>query len=214
VAVLLMTVRDFRISAEPIGERIDLETWEAPTEMKEAFPYYVSGLDKKGQLVFVSEYGKWDIRKYLEDGGDTKILDTYAEQMVYRMSETERYLPPKENSTGIGSYGMIVDFERYGSRQLTHIPSLAFATEMARKFVAGSSGSKMEYGNLINMNAAAKVLVTNFLAPILGDTLSKMKTSGTNKEEWVPLLLEKIPKSSLREEYGGYPSFKPIAVYG
>ncbi|CAG7821959.1 unnamed protein product [Allacma fusca] len=47
----------------------EIFAFDVPTEIQEEFPYYLSGYDEEGAPIWIFEGGKWDMRKYVEQGG-------------------------------------------------------------------------------------------------------------------------------------------------
>ena len=52
------------------------------------------------------------------------------------------------------------------------------------------------------------------VADVPGDFQYRMESYGTEKDEWMPKLLKKIPKDQLALKYGGVSDFKPVEFHG
>ena len=75
--------------------------------------------------VFVVEFGRWDIRGYLEEIGDrNKDFEKYIEQMLTRFYNANQLFPKGGvQNPDIEGFVFIGDLEDYSVRQLGHIPS-------------------------------------------------------------------------------------------
>jgi len=75
--------------------------------------------------VFVLEFGRWDIRRYLEEIGDpNKDFEKYTEQMLTRFYNADELFPKGGvQNPDIEGFVPICDLEGFSLRQLGHIPS-------------------------------------------------------------------------------------------
>ncbi|CAG7817725.1 unnamed protein product, partial [Allacma fusca] len=75
------------------------DSWIAPKELQEEFPYYLSGYDYEDQPVWIMEVGKFNLRKYIERGPEgEKNVTTYLFQAVHRVfkSMLDKDTPERE----------------------------------------------------------------------------------------------------------------------
>ncbi|CAG7732732.1 unnamed protein product [Allacma fusca] len=83
---------------------------------------------------------------------------------------------------------------------------------MARQFEQAFS-NHMKVAYIVNANFVFTT-VWNMMKPILGQNVYKVDIFGSNKDQWVPVLLKHFPRDQLSKRYGGTRHFKPVQVYG
>ena len=123
-----------------------METWEAPEDMQKNYTYYLSGFDSENRpgnrlplhvcklrllaltaafltwlscfsSVWVLEFGKWDIRKAVEQGEDYEaMLHKYIDQFICRIIKS---IGDKATADGpVTQLVVIYDMEGLSSYQL------------------------------------------------------------------------------------------------
>jgi len=188
----------------------DLETWEAPDDIKRRYPYYQAGFDNENRPVWVNEFGKWDIKRLVESG-ETAVFDKYTDQFLYRVQKSISIRSTPDDP--VTSWVYIFDMEEYPLSQLNSLRTVSYIVTLARKVELAARN--MEYGFILNLNFLGEQLI-RVLRPVLGTTLDRAEIAGTNKAKWMPLLLKSISKDQLPEWYGGLSNqtYTAYAVYG
>jgi len=189
----------------------DLDTWEAPYEIRKEYPYFLAGYTQENLPVWGMELGKWNLKKMLTAGGETlKTFDKYVDQMAYRMLESLKAKSTPEDP--ITDIMFLVDFDGLQLEQVAHLPSMTWLINLARTYrdlIAKHLGGT----TIVNANFVAENLV-NILRPVFGHLLEKVEVYGTNRRKWLPHIIRKYDTSVLPEYYGGSASWKPLKVYG
>ncbi|CAG7835036.1 unnamed protein product [Allacma fusca] len=201
-------VTDYPISLFPDN---DLNVWQAPAEIRKMFTYYWSGFDEECRPIWVGELGKWDARKVIERGEDSKkMLRKYIYQGIYRLLESLKFnntdCPPPKEVIGI------LDVEGFNYRQIASTATVSYLLNIVKEFVP----VMMKYVQsvyFINTNFAANGLVT-IARPILGEFMARVEVYGTRKSTWLPAILKRFPKEQLPEKLGGKKGFTPLKSYG
>ncbi|CAG7835491.1 unnamed protein product [Allacma fusca] len=188
----------------------DLDTWEAPPEIRNNFVYYLSGFDFEDRPIWIAETGKWDARKIFDAGGEQlKMLNKHIDQALYRYNQSLsiRSTPESPVTEGV----VLLDMEGYDMRQLGHTRTIQWVFKKAHDVEVVAR--RMAKGFMINVNFIGERLI-NILKPVLGPSLARTDIYGTNNGTWIPKLLRHLPKESLPAFYGGSADFVPAAVYG
>ncbi|CAG7834324.1 unnamed protein product [Allacma fusca] len=179
-----------------------LENWKAPADFHAKFPYYHSGYDEDGKLVWVLELGKWDIQSAMEQGPEIRdLMDKYADQAVLTIYNSTY------SKNGITPVLGIVDMDGYSLKQLTSIKTVEFIVLKLRIIVIALTNAQSAY--FINTNFVAQSFL-NLVKPLLGRQFEKMEVYGTNKATWMAKILKDIPRDQLPSWYGGTEDFKPM----
>ncbi|CAG7821071.1 unnamed protein product, partial [Allacma fusca] len=107
---------------------------------------------------------------------------------------------------------LIMDWDQFSLKQLIHGPTTKFILKHFALFQ--TLQDKMVYGFFVNVNAVASQML-NLARPIIGSIMERVEIYGTQKDQWIPKLLRKIPRDQLPAWYGGNKEdFKPVAIYG
>ncbi|CAG7824717.1 unnamed protein product [Allacma fusca] len=188
----------------------DLGDWEPPKELSEALPYYLSGFDPEGRPIWVWEFGKWDLRQFLEKGEKwEKLVDRYFDKWLWRLYDSTNIKATKELPVKDGE--LIVDFEGFSYRQYSSPAALGFFLKKMRTIAYALPLANDAF--FINVNFVARNVV-ELLKPIIGKDFHRIQIFGTNPRTYLPALLKALPKDQLPEWYGGDKDFKPVKVYG
>ncbi|CAG7716713.1 unnamed protein product [Allacma fusca] len=199
----------------------DLDTWEAPSEIRDNFVYYLSGFDDDDRPIWIAETGKWDARRIFDEGGEKlEWLNKHIHQALYRFNKSltirmislktfdERFLSSPNDPVPDGV--VLLDMEGYDATQLAHAKTIVWALNKAQDVAIVSK--RMAKGFIVNVNFIAQRLLS-FLSPILGSAGAKTQVYGTNKDVWIPKLLKELPKESLPPFYGGSQDFPGTIVW-
>ncbi|CAG7716837.1 unnamed protein product [Allacma fusca] len=189
----------------------EVDSWRAPRELQEKFPYYLAGYDFKDQPVWVAEVGKYNIKEQVLKGHDAAHnLTLYLFQGVHRIIKSMmlKDTPTKE----IRKVFFIGDCEGLDLNQATHLPTVSYALNIIRKytdFVSLITGHVVG----INVNYVA-TLAFESLHPALGNAFESIELHGSDKAKWKTVLQKWLPAKAIPTWYGGSKEFKPIKVYG
>ncbi|CAG7823944.1 unnamed protein product [Allacma fusca] len=187
------------------------EEWQAPNDVINSYPYYFSGFDEENRPILVCEFGKWDLRRFFDEGRDVNILHKYVDQALDRfVSGPPKELYPEGNAAD-GTV-LIADLDGFNIRQVASAECFRLILGIASKF------SKLEkhlaYGFFINLNYLAE-RTYEVARPLLGSLVERVEVYGTNSAKWIPKLLRALPADQLPPWYGGPKKhFSPVVVYG
>ncbi|CAG7826570.1 unnamed protein product [Allacma fusca] len=188
----------------------DLEEYEPPKELSETLPYYLSGFDFDNRPIWVVEFGKWDLRSYLEKGDKwEKLVDKYVDKFFWRLYESTQIKGTEELPVKSGV--LIVDFDGLTYRQFSSPAALAFYFKKLRALVFALPFAQNVFA--VNVNYASRNLL-EIVRPIIGKDFHRVDIFGTNPNRYRPALLRVLPKNQLPQWYGGDKDFKPVKVYG
>ncbi|CAG7827178.1 unnamed protein product, partial [Allacma fusca] len=56
------------VSENLVEDLDEIDSWEPPLNLQRAYPYYLTGFDEENRPIWVSEWGKFDLRKIVEGG--------------------------------------------------------------------------------------------------------------------------------------------------
>ncbi|CAG7827673.1 unnamed protein product, partial [Allacma fusca] len=152
-----------------------LDKWKAPKEIRDKFPYYVSGFDIEKRPVFIFEFGKWPLRQFVEKGGeDFENLDTHFQQFFRRVEIGPRAF---FNASEIGADGsvFIVDWDGFSPTQFIHAPTLQYSLKNFGTFQRIQDS--FAYGFFLNVNAAASQFIS-LIKPLLGSQIKVYEATG------------------------------------
>ncbi|CAG7837343.1 unnamed protein product [Allacma fusca] len=188
-----------------------LDTWEASDEIQRNFPYYLSGYDFDDRPVWIAEAGKYNVRKWVERGGDDlQNLLKYMFQASIRIlkSFAAKDRPGREVREGV----FFGDMDGFDMTQVTHFPTVAFVLNEAltwREFI------DLAMGRLIVVNANYPTqLAASIARPIAGKLMERVELFGTNRAKWMAEIRRLLPEESIPTWYGGKSTFKPLEIYG
>ncbi|CAG7725810.1 unnamed protein product [Allacma fusca] len=152
----------------------NLSAWKAPRNFSKALPYYLSGYDEQKRPIWVCEFGKWDIRSFIEKGEES--LDTLDKYVDHTLLTIYNSSISKDNKT-IMAIG-IMDWDGFQESQLFSVQTMNFYIEKTRLiyFVMGHA----YHAYLINVNFVART-VLDMTKPILGEEFAKVEVFGTNE---------------------------------
>ncbi|CAG7631921.1 unnamed protein product [Allacma fusca] len=191
----------------PNGENI--EEYEAPYGIPQRFPYYLAGVDEEKRPLWISEWGKWNLKEAVEEN-QLREFGFYFLQLSHRVIKS--IYGRSTSDLPITRVSCILDFGDLNVEQVVHVPTVTYVLTAARLY-REIIEKRLGEATVINANYPAVTLI-NLLRPVLGGLLNRVTVHGTNKSRWLPKLLRKIPPSSIPEWYGGTKEFKPIEVYG
>jgi hypothetical protein len=189
----------------------DLSDWKAPRELKEKFPYYLSGYDYEDQPVWIGEVGKYDVRAQIEKGQEaTHNLTQYLFQACFRMLESMivKDTPTREVRNIFG----IADWEGFDITQGTHAGTVRYVLHMLQTY-SDFLGLGLGHAVIINANYLTTVGFES-IKPVLGGAFDRLEILGTNKAKWQKVLKKLLPENVIPTWYGGSKDYKPVAVYG
>ncbi|CAG7834525.1 unnamed protein product [Allacma fusca] len=186
---------------------LEILAFDAPKEIKETYPYYLSGYDEDGAPIWIFELGKWDIRKYAEKEGELyEAADIYADQILLNFRESGRNSSAKQ-------FVAICDIEGFSLRQVQHPKTVQFLLRRFFRFEEIVRDGSLKHMWIINVNSLFDWL-WKLGSPLLGSLANSIELYGTNKKLWLPKLLSQLPRDQLPEWYGGTPGLKPLKILG
>ena len=163
------------------------------------FPTWVQGTDREGKPVSWRQFGAFDIDRVLQVTTMERLIDFHLwtnEQLLRLM-----HAKGKITGTNLETFTMVVDAAGW---------HLGLATQAAYTFVKtlvqlDSDHYPERLGLLLVINAPAVLSVAwRVVAGFLDDTQkAKIKIYGTNREEWLPALLETLDDSQSPQQFGG-----------
>ncbi|CAG7819068.1 unnamed protein product, partial [Allacma fusca] len=162
--------------------------------------------------VWVSEWGKFDLRKIVEGGNKSmEEFNKYARKAVRIITKSHDLKSTPENPVTQAAF--IVDFDGMKLDQYAHLPTVMYALDLAK-----------EHRDIIQKHASRIVIVnTNFIAEaainlgrnVFGRLFERVEVFGANKSRWVHHLRRIFPADQIPEWYGGTKkSHKPLFIYG
>ncbi|CAG7825792.1 unnamed protein product [Allacma fusca] len=194
-------------------EERNILDFEAPQELQEAFPYYLSGYDESGAPIWIFQLGSWDIRKYVEIGGETlKNVEKVGKQMFLRFRESSRNRSEVNDGERTG-YISILDMDGYPFRQIAHVQTLKFTLHMIQELGETVKSHDLKFGYVLNANQVFMTLWDSS-KHFVGELHGYIEIYGNNPSKWKAQLLKQIPQDQLPEKYGGNKEHKFVKVYG
>jgi hypothetical protein len=189
----------------------DLSAWEAPSELKKKFPYYLSGYDHEDRPVWIGEVGKYNVREQVERGEEAiQNLTKYLFQGGLRKMES---LIVKDTPTReIRQVFVISDWEGFDNTQSTHLPTVNYVAHIL-----------LMYNDFIRLGLGhALVIKQSYLTANGWESVKHLFGEGViDKIEFVGeqenlemVLRKRLPQSAIPTWYGGSKDYKPLAVYG
>ncbi|CAG7722481.1 unnamed protein product [Allacma fusca] len=173
--------------------------WEVPQGLKDLLPEQIIGFDHANSPVVLTLFGKWDIKKVVQESGQGMALRCKWKTFE-SLKETMRNHRTPENIP-VTQVCFINDLEGLSFRQLA-LPVLRAMSEYGRQFEAN-------FPEIMKTNVVINApwffpMVFKCFAPFLSQkTMSKVHVFGKNREEWSTFLNEIIPHYVLPTMYGG-----------
>jgi hypothetical protein len=163
------------------------------------FPTWTAGFDREGKPVSWRQFGTFDIDRVLQVTTMERLIDFHVwtnEQLLRLM-----HAKGKLTGTNLETFTVVVDAAGW---------QLSLANQAAYTFVKtlvqlDSDHYPERLGTLLVINAPAALSVAwRAVAGFMDDTQkAKMKIYSTNREEWLPPLLEIIDESQIPQQFGG-----------
>ncbi|CAG7711647.1 unnamed protein product, partial [Allacma fusca] len=152
-------------------------------------------MDEEDRPIWVVEFGKWNVRKTIEEGPRSQeLLEKYIDQMALNALNSMNFTADPDTTPQIIS---IVDLEGFNYRQLASPQSLSFILKKFA-FFSQAISKYVSVAYMVNTNFVAETMI-NLLRPVLGEALSRFEVHGTNKAKWMPKLAQKLPKDQIPE---------------
>ncbi|CAG7828141.1 unnamed protein product, partial [Allacma fusca] len=125
----------------------EIYAFDVPAEIKDQFPYYLSGYDEEGAPIWIFEGGKWDVRKYVEQGGKHYDgMDVHIDRMYLMFRDSGL------NSTG-KQFVVICDMGGFNIRQAGHGKTVQFMLSKFVRFEQIARSGTLKRAWLLNVNA-------------------------------------------------------------
>ncbi|CAG7730229.1 unnamed protein product, partial [Allacma fusca] len=205
VSVLLLLFWATLVTSSNLTDS-EILAFDAPAEIKSSFPYYLSGYDEDGAPIWVFELGKWDMRKFAEQGGKLyDAMDIYGDQMFLNFKKSGLSSPAKQ-------FVGICDMDGFQVRQAGHAKTVQFILSKFVRFEQIVRDGAMKQGWIVNANALWGT-IWKLGSPLLGALANSIEVFGANKNAWIPKLLKHLPRDQISEWYGGLPNHKPVKLY-
>jgi hypothetical protein len=175
-------------------------------DLKEKFPYFIDGVDKRGRPIVTLPYGDWDVRSFVEAEGPERFV-RYTNQYLENVSiDIRRSTKEVENGGGEENpciqFVMISDLTGYTYRQLGNLKAVQSLIQMVSVFEAHYPETMAEC-IVINAPAIFSILF-GMLKPFMSRrTVEKFQMFPVDKEKWEPVIHELIDPSQIRQPFGG-----------
>ncbi|CAG7728057.1 unnamed protein product, partial [Allacma fusca] len=93
----------------------------APAEFEKIFPFYQSGFDKENRPVWITEVGKYKVRKVVEKGPEaTEKLEKYFYKGALAIGKSMLLNDTPENP--VRTVFLIADWDQSDVKELAHLP--------------------------------------------------------------------------------------------
>ncbi|CAG7821018.1 unnamed protein product, partial [Allacma fusca] len=103
------------------AKMINLTTWDAPSELKAVFPYYLAGFDYDQRPVWVLEAGKLDFRRVVEPGEESlATAKRYLFQAIFNIIRS--FLEADSGDKEVRKALVILDMEGFSLKQVNSAP--------------------------------------------------------------------------------------------
>ncbi|ODN04853.1 SEC14-like protein 4 [Orchesella cincta] len=179
-------------------------------ELCEKFPYNLDGFDREGRPVLTMPFGSWDVRSFIEANGPDKFV-LYLNQMLENVSAAiKRCTFTKEKEISLNEnedqpcvqFVIVSDMTGYSFRQLANMKAVQSILQMVSTYEAYYPETM---GACIVINAPTVFSVLfGMMKPLMsGRTVEKIKIFSSNKDQWLPAVLEVVDPSEIREQFGG-----------
>ncbi|CAL8125553.1 unnamed protein product [Orchesella dallaii] len=179
-------------------------------ELCEKFPYYLDAHDKEGRPLLTMPFGSWDVRGYIEANGPEKFV-MYTNQLLENLvaaikrctlAKEKNILNNADDHQPCVQFVIVSDMSGYSFRQLANMKAVQSILQMVSTFEAHYPETM---GQCITINAPAvfSVLFGMMKSLMSGRTVEKIKIFSSDKNQWLPVVLDLIDASEIREQYGG-----------
>ncbi|CAG7732997.1 unnamed protein product [Allacma fusca] len=182
-------------------EEQNILDYEVPAEVKKDFPYYLAGYDFGGAPVWIFQLGRWNLRKYVEKGGESfEAMDKHGSQILLRFRESGRISCDHEENTHSG-FVSIMDMDGFSMSQVSHPETMMYLVKHFKKFDSVLQPGDLKMSFIINANFLFR-RVWDLGKHYLGPAVTSIEIYG-NPGTWKGQLLKHIPQDQLPEIYGG-----------
>jgi len=180
----------------------ELLAWEAPADMIEDCPYYLTGYEDDSPIWLIP-FGSWKDKKHMQ-GKNRRVLSKYVDQGV------ERAIASGKNGT---EFLMVVDLK--GMNGGIFDPKLLFFAEKTKAVFKVINGNEMKHFWLINGNPLITGMVTSFKATLSKDKQKKIEAfKKTESKKAHKSIAKLISEENLIKDFGGSAEFEPEHTYG
>jgi len=180
----------------------ELLAWEAPKDMIEDCPYYLTGYED-GVPIWLIPFGSWKDKKHMQ-GKNRRILSKYVDQGVARA------IASGKNGT---EFLMVVDLKGMNGGLLD--PKLLFFAEKTNAVFKVINGNEMKHFWLVNGDPLIVTLVNAFKITLTKPKADKIEAfTKTNFKKASESIAKVISEENLIEAFGGSAEFDPESTYG
>lgn len=163
------------------------------------FPTWIEGHDKQLRPVSYRQFGKFEVWNVLKLTSMDRLIRFHAwetEVALHRM-----YSKSKAMDYNIETFVVVIDAAGWGMRLATN-DAFTFIKGMA---VTDSDHYPERLGTLLVINAPSMLAVAYRVIQGFLDNIQKQKIRimGTDRNEWLPVLLEYIDIDQIPMQYGG-----------
>ncbi|CAG7823370.1 unnamed protein product, partial [Allacma fusca] len=132
----------------------DLLEWMPPENIRNTFPFYLSGYDYNNRPIIVLLWGKWDTRSLAEKGGqEQRDLARRNDQFIERIKKS--YYQRRINESEMGSVDdevvLLIDYDGFELRQIQSQENMRTIMNFFEKLE--SCYEKIAYGYIVNANS-------------------------------------------------------------
>ncbi len=201
---LLMVREDIRWRAEDNRILLRRQTAEDVLgcdleKMYSFFPTWIQGHDKQLRPVSYRQFGKFEVWNVLKLTSMERLIRFHAwetEVALHRM-----YSKSKAMDYNIETFVVVIDAAGWGLRLATN-DAFTFIKGMA---VTDSDHYPERLGTLLVINAPSVLAISYRVIQGFLDNVQKQKIRimGTDRNEWLPVLLEYIDIDQIPQQYGG-----------
>ncbi|CAG7730548.1 unnamed protein product [Allacma fusca] len=198
-------------NTSPKSRAEELDTWRVPEYLLKNYPYYLSGFDYEGRPIWIAQWGKFNLKKIVQDGKESQeLFSKYVEKTARILRKSGQILSTPEHPVNEAAF--ILDFADLNFEQIADIETVSYALKLAQLYADDIIGGTNKVV-VVNVNHVAQLAV-RLAKMVLGSVFHKIDVFGSNKAQWIPQLRRLFPPESLPEEYGGEKAHKPLFIYG
>ncbi|CAG7827833.1 unnamed protein product, partial [Allacma fusca] len=147
LTIIVFVVHTLTIVGSTNLTESEIFAFDIPVEIKDQLPYYLSGYDEEGAPIWVIEAGKWDLRKYVEQGGKYyDAMDIHIDQLFLNCRNSGL------NSTG-KQFVLIGDMDEFSFRQAANGKTVQFMVSKFVRFEQIARSGTLKRLWLLNVNA-------------------------------------------------------------